>query len=355
MRITLAHDYAWQRGGAERVVQAWLEHWPSAPLATMFAWSDATFPELASRVTSVSPIQSLARRMTDPRYLLPVLPWAAERVPIPECDVVLASTTGWAHSFISESPIVAYCHSPARWLYEPADYFGASFGGRKVRPPLFGMHAWDRRAANRVHTYVANSRTSQRRIQQAYRRDAEIVHPPVSPVSTLKNMPSGFPWDSDFFVTVSRGRRYKNVDTVAQGCSRAGVRLCVVGGSPMPPQDRLIRLGRVTDAELSWLYSKSNGLISAAHEDFGLTPLEANWSGVPALLLRRGGHLESLLEGVTGLFFDTVEPDSIAAGLDLLQAQDWDRAAINAHARTFGPDHHFDKIDQVLKDVALRG
>jgi glycosyltransferase involved in cell wall biosynthesis len=357
-RIAIAHDYLTQRGGAERVVLAMARAFPDAVIHTMLYDPDATYPEfreldiVSSRLNRIPPFRHYHRAA------LPLLAPAAASMHI-DADVVLASSSGWAHGFRTKGSKVIYCHNPARWLYQTQDYLGSrirrSVPGILAFPFLSPLRTWDQRAARSADRYLANSTVVRDRIRGAYDIDAEVIHPPVGidPTGTHRAPAALADWaDSGFHLVVSRLLPYKNVEHVVDAFRGRRARLVVVGSGPLRPS--LVRrsptnvrfVQGLTDAELRWVYDTCRVLVAASHEDFGLTPCEAMTFGKPVLALRAGGYLDSVREGVVGSFFDRIAdlPDA----LDVFRPEAFDPALIRAHAEQFGEPAFADRLRQVV-------
>ena len=339
-RVVVAHDYLTQCGGAERVVLAMLEAFPGARLVTSVYDPDATFPEFRDHQVETLWPDRFEMLRADPRRALPVLGRAISQHRIDDADVVLASSSGWAHGFTTDAPKVVYCHNPARWLYVQEDYLpGVPPYARVALHALSPMlRRWDRRAASTVTRYLANSSVVQRRIADAYGIEATVLHPPVAVDVAAERQPvPGL--EPGFLLTISRQRGYKHADVACEaGAGLPGARLAVVGDLPERPggwPEHVVGLGRVSDAQLRWLYANAAGLVGLSHEDFGLTPLEGYAFGVPSLLLRAGGYLDSSVEDVTTVFVDDVDVDQVRAAVTDLLARDWDRDAIRRHGDRF--------------------
>lgn len=353
MRVAIAHDYLTQPGGAERVVLAMLRALPQARLVTSLYDPSGTFPEFAGYRIETSPLQRVGALRRDPRRALPLLAPVWSSLHIDDVDVVLASSSGWAHGVRASAPVVVYCHNPARWLYQREDYLVGQ--PDVVRPVLAtltpALRRWDAAAARRARAYLANSRAVAHRVRDAYRIDAEVLHPPVTvdPAAEQRAVSGLHP---GFLLCVARGRGYKNVAVVREAVERflPHERLVVVGDAE--PGARTVVLSRVTDAQLRWLYAHAAALVSVAREDFGLTPLEANAFGTPALLLRAGGFLETLAEGVSGLFVEGEQPQLVADAVRALRQRGWDTAAVRAHAASYGEVRFGARLRTILEEAA---
>ena len=359
-QVAIAHDYLTQRGGAERVVLAMARAFPEAQIHTTLYNPETTFPEFADLDIVTSPLNRLSMIRRHHRLALPVLAPVASRMNV-DADVVLTSTSGWAHGFNTTGRTVVYCHAPARWLYKPREYLGGhhlqSFAGMALgilTPPL---RAWDKRVALRATTYLANSRVVSDRIQEAYGITAEVLAPPhgvaadgdVDPVPELEG------W-GDYHLVVSRLLPYKNVGAAIDAFrGLPDERIVVVGHGPLrhglvshlPSNGRLV--SHLSDAQMRWVYSHAHALIAPSIEDFGLTPIEAAAFGKPTIALRGGGYLDTVIEGVTGLFVDLATPDAIAEAVKLSRAQSWDSAYLMEHGASFGDDRFADALRQRVR------
>lgn len=342
MKVAIAHDYLTQRGGAERVVLSMLKAFPGAPVYTSLYDQDGTFPEFRDvevRTLFTDRIRLLRRNH---RLALPLLAAAFSRLEV-SADVVLCSTSGWAHGARVKGSKIVYCHAPARWLYQTERYLG---GARPIRRGAIALLApylkrWDRSAAATADCYLTQCTAVRDRIRAAYGIEPQILPPPpaIGPQGERHPVSGLIP---GFLLCVSRLLPYKNVGAVAEAfASLLDERLVVAGTGPKerhlrataPPNARF--LGSVTDAELRWLYANSAGIVAASYEDFGLTPLEGVAFGKPAAVLRHGGFLETVIDNVTGTFFEQPEPIQIRAAVLRLLRRDWDRSALQAQAERY--------------------
>ncbi|MDQ6920110.1 MAG: glycosyltransferase [Candidatus Dormibacteraeota bacterium] len=340
--FAIVHDYLTQRGGAERVVLSMLKAFPSAPVYTSFYDPEATFPEFRSVEVRTLPINRAAPLRRRHRMALPMLAHTFSRLTV-QADVVLCSTSGWAHGTRVRGRKVVYCYTPARWLYQPGSYLrGANPATRAalnaMRPYL---SRWDRQAAASADAYITSSSAVRERIREAYGLQAELIPPPHAIDSGGARHPvAGVPEGS--FLCVSRLLPYKNLDAIVAAFRLLPDRhLVLVGNGPIGPRLRrsapanVLFRTRVTDAELRWLYSSCRALVAASYEDFGLTPLEAAAFGKPAAVLRWGGFLDTVVEDETGVFFDAPAPESIAAALRRLEVTKLSPGRILAHVERF--------------------
>jgi glycosyltransferase involved in cell wall biosynthesis len=352
-RVVIAHDYLTQRGGAERVVLALLQAFPDARVVTSVYDPEGTFPEFAEADIETLFLQRIPPLVHEPRRAFPLLPVAFGRHRIRDADVVVCSSSGWAHGVATDAPKVVYCHTPARWLYEQDDYLAGHrlsvrLAARMSAPPL---RRWERSAAASAAMYIANSTTVQERIRRVYNRDSVVVHPPIAFDPQGEQTPVELPFES-FLLTIARDRGYKNTAIVQQAAARAGRPLVVVGSSVPSEETSVVRLGRVTNSELRWLYANADVLVAAAHEDFGLTPIEAMALGTPVVAFRRGGYLDTVKEGVTGLFFDRLDERSVAEAICGIDDAGLSREEIARRSRRFLLDGFVTRMREIVAQVA---
>ena len=354
-RIVLAHDYLVQVGGAERVVADWAAGFGAKTVVTLAYRPDTTFPafrELDVRATLPAALSGQVERM------LPALPAIAARTTVSGGDVALASSSGWAHRFRFDMPHVVYVHSPARWLYAADDYrlrlSRVRRAGLAVSTPL--LRRGDREAMASATAIIANSDVTRRRIREAYGLDSTVVHPPVeplagaaAPVAPARALPE------PFAVVVARDRGYKNVPLAVAAAREAGLAIALVGSGSESLDDPVAGvhgLGRVSDAELAWVYRHAAVVIGAGREDFGLTVLEAALEGTPAAAVAAGGYLETVRPGVSGAHATSATASDLAAAIR--RARDCDPGEVREWGRAFGRDAHVARLGAVIDDVVQR-
>ncbi|MFC5126199.1 glycosyltransferase [Pseudoclavibacter helvolus] len=341
---------------------------PDARIYTTLYEPDATYPEFKDLDIVVSPINRFSAFRRDHRKALPFLAPASSGIHI-DADVVLASTTGWAHGFKTNGQMIAYCNTPARFLYLPEQYLGdagplslRALGLRFLSPFL---RAWDQRAAKRVETYVSNSSAIRERVRTVYGRESEVVYPAQSVNINGPRVPAvgleDFVGDGGHLLLVSRLMPYKNVDkAIAAVASLPNERLVIVGDGPqradlvasLPDNVRLV--SGISDEELRWLYARSRALVAPSFEDFGLTVVEAAAWGKPSIALRAGGYLDTVAEGVTGRFFDAADAKSIAAAIAASRFDVWDVTRIKEHAREFSEEAFARKLQKLVDETLAR-
>lgn len=341
--MAIVHDYLTQRGGAERVVLALHRTFPESVIYTSLYSPGETFPEFADLPVRTSPLQALPGLARYHRLAFPALAWAFQRLRLAG-DVVICSSSGWAHGVQVDGLKLVYCHTPARWLYEPNDYLrGAGETAKRMvlTAAAPSLKRWDQRAARSAARYIANSEAVKTRIQRVYGITSDVLAPPHAAETTAtQRAVAGIL--AGFYLCVSRLLPYKNVDVLVRAFSaRPQDRLVIVGDGPEAGSLRRIApenvrlLGRVDDDQLRWLYAHCAGLIAISFEDFGLTPLEAAAFGKPTLALRAGGYLDTVVDGVTGQLITRPTVDEVIRGLDRFARCRFEPGQLVAHARKF--------------------
>jgi glycosyltransferase involved in cell wall biosynthesis len=323
----LVHDYLLVLRGAERSFAAMADRFPGAPLYTLLYDEAGTKRRFADHAITTSYLQRLTIRQDGFRRLLPLFPHAVERLPISECDVVLSSSSAFAHGVRARPDAihVCYCYTPLRYAWFEQERALAEVNPAlrpMLRRTLARCRTWDRRVSQRVTRYVAISELSRERIARYLDRDAEVVHPPVE----IDRFSPGQP--EDFFLIVCELVRHKQVDVALEAARRAGARVVVVGSGP--DRERLRAMyedvatfeGRLSDDELAALYARALAVLIPNVEEFGITAVEAQAAGRPVLAADAGGARETVIAGDTGILFPPASVDAIA---EAMRHVDWTR------------------------------
>jgi glycosyltransferase involved in cell wall biosynthesis len=316
----LVHDYLLVLRGAERTFAAIADCFPTAPIYTLLHHPEAVGARFAGRTVRASSLQRLNVSQSGFRTLLPLLPAAAQRLPVGGHDLVVSSSSAFAHGVRprEDAVHVSYCHTPFRYAWYEHQRALAD-----VSPPLRPalryvlkhIRRWDLEASRRVTHYIANSELCRQRIGNTWGRDATVIHPPVE----TRRFSIGVP--EDFFLVVSELVPHKRVDTALEAARRAGHGVKVVGGGP--ESDRLRSqyagtvelLGRVSDAELEDLYPRARALLVPNVEEFGIASVEAQASGRPVVACAAGGTQETVVDGTTGVLVPPGDVDAMAEAM----------------------------------------
>jgi glycosyltransferase involved in cell wall biosynthesis len=365
-RVAVTHDYLDQYGGAERTVLAICQRFRSAPLYTSVydraVMRRLGFIEPAQRIV-VSFIQRWPLRRRVPRYYLTWLyPLAFRTFDLRGYELILSSAN-FAAKDVTLSPgavHVSYCYTPPRFLWG----FDSDTACRAMplherplaRLAKATLRRLDYRAAQQVDLFVACSNAVARRIQQAYGRSSVVVYPPVE----TRRFDRHPVQDEGFFLTVSRLNAYKRIDYVIDACNRARLPLVVVGTGPWEARLRAragptVRLmGHLPDDEVERLMSSCRAFVLPGEEDFGIAAVEAMAAGKPVLALRRGGALETVIDGGTGLLYDESTAESFLDAVSRLPATRWDVGAIQARARNFDSARFTERLEGAIAQATQR-
>jgi glycosyltransferase involved in cell wall biosynthesis len=354
--IGLVHDYLLVMRGAERTFGAIADCWPDAPIYTLL-FDPAGADDFGHREVTTSYLQRLRVRQRGFRRMLPFFPRAVEQLPVQEHDVVVSSSSAFAHGVRPRPGAVhiCYCHTPFRYVYFER---GRALDEMPLplRPVMNNVleriGRWDRAAAARVDHYLANSEFTRQRIADIYGRDASVIYPPVD----VGRFASAEP--EDFFLLVAEIVRHKRVDVALEAARRAGKRVKVVGAGPDLARlrasygDTAEFLGRVPDDELDGLYGRAQALIVPNVEEFGITIVEAQAAGRPVVAADGGGARETILPGRTGVLVPGGEADGFAEALRETDFARFDPAAMQANAARFSVDEFCQRLTAEVRSLA---
>jgi glycosyltransferase involved in cell wall biosynthesis len=345
-RIALVHDYLTQFGGAEQVLAVLQRLFPEATTFTTLHDPVADLPGIDQSRVVESRLGAVRWFRQHHRAALPLFPMAMRdlRRRLVDYDVIIADSSAWAHQLKPrpDQAFIVYCHSPARFLYGDADYLGATGVDGPVARAFHSVSApfrWlDRRAYRRADVVLANSQQVAGRLAHRLGIDATVLHPPID-VSALR--PDGFREPEDWYLVVSRLVPHKRVDLVVETATAHHLPVKIVGvGREL---DRLQAragptvqfLGFQPHAQVIEHFQRCRAFILPGVEDFGMTAVEAQAAGRPVLAFGRGGALESVQEGVSGVLFAEQTPDSLLAAMRRLDALRVSPEACVQNARLF--------------------
>ncbi len=357
--MAIVADYLNQHGGAEWVVAVLHTMFPEAPVFTPILDRESLWPEMAGADLRVSWMQRLPGLKRHFRKYFLLFPLAVEGFDLSGYDLVLSSSCAFGKGARTrgDATHVCYCHTPARFVWDYENYVRRERLGnlsRTALPPLIRMmRHWDLRTASRPDRYVANSHAVAGRIRDCYRRPSTVIPPPIK-FSRFRPAEATEP----YFLVVSRLVPYKRIDLAVAAFNRLGLPLRIVGDGPdRPALERqaganVAFLGRASDREVERMLGECRALVFPGREDFGLTPLEANASGRPVVAFRGGGTLDTVIDGVTGLFFDEQHPESLMEAVGRLDAVAWDREVLRGHAARFDVEVFRERMFGVIAETA---
>jgi glycosyltransferase involved in cell wall biosynthesis len=367
MAVALVHDWLTGMRGGEKVLEVLCELYPEADILTLLHVRGSVSPAIERhRIRSTALLQTGFARSRY-RQFLPLFPFLIEQFDLDGYDLVISTSHCAAKSVIpaGRARHISYCHSPMRYAW---DQFDAYFGAERVgavksrflyRPILAHLARWDATTASRVDRFLANSRHVAGRIRRYYNRVATVVYPPVD--TSFFHPDATIP--ADHLLIVSALVPYKRIEVAIEACRRVGAPLKIVGDGP--DRERLERMAGKDVVFTGWLdeegvrteYRRASAVLLPGEEDFGIAPVEAQACGRPVVALGRGGALETVIGGTTGVLVPEASAQAFAAGLEQLARTTFDAARLRAHAEQFSRDRHIAQMRAVIDETttALAG
>jgi glycosyltransferase involved in cell wall biosynthesis len=344
--------------GAERAFAAIADLYSSAPIFTLLYDEDGTNERFAGRSITTSPLQRLGVGQKNFRRLLPLYPSAISRLRPPSCDVMISSSSAFAHGVhVPEGAVhVCYCYTPFRYAWYEEDCALGEVTAI-LRPPLRRqlrrMRKWDLKTSGRVDAYIAISKLSQERIKRYYGRDAPVIHPPVE----IHRFAPGEPGDA--LLVVSECVRHKRLHVALEAAQRARVPIRVVGSGPdhaalSEAYPNAEFLGRASDAELAELYASARAVVMPGVEEFGITAVEAQAAGRPVIAAAAGGALETVIDGRTGRLARLDDVDSFARAMREIDTLDFDPLHAVQNAERFSVTAFQSRLAEQVELVGQR-
>jgi glycosyltransferase involved in cell wall biosynthesis len=342
LNVVLCHDWLTGMRGGERVLELLCEAFPEAPIFTLLHNPKAVSETINQHPIHASWLQSIPGIERHYRNFLPFFPGAIERFRVPrEADVIISTSHCVAKGLKPRPgmPHLCYCFTPMRyaWLFHDEYLGGNPLKKALARPLLAWLRHWDKQASPRVSRFVGISRHIQDRITRFYGREADVVYPPVD----LARWTPDFAPPGDFDLIASALVPYKKIDLAVAAYTRNGRTLKIVGTGTEYASLKAVAgpniefLGWQSDEALLALYRRCRLLVFPGEEDFGIVPLEAQACGRPVVAYGRGGALETVKAGVSGIFFSQQTPEALQEAVAECAEKTWDPATIRAHAEGF--------------------
>jgi glycosyltransferase involved in cell wall biosynthesis len=390
MRIALVHDSFTQEGGAERVVDAFHELFPDAPVFTLVMDRDLRY-RYHNWDIRTSWLQIFYNFIPKLQFLLPFIPLAVSSLDLSQYDVVLSSSSSWAKNIRVQKNCahICYCHTPTRFLWSDSNYVNQevpAFLRFLVRPIIIWMKKWDYKGAQRVTSFIANSKEVQSRIKKYYNRESEIIHPFIDTTfwhqassrviarrsaaddeailsNTLEKIAASasqspgllaMTQKRGYFLLAGRLQAHKRNDLIVEIFNELGLALHVVGTGRQEKylqsiaKDSTKFFGHISDEELREQYSGAKALIYPQLEDFGLMPLEAAACGTPTLAYGKGGALETIVAGETGEFFTDYDKEKIKQIISSWNLQKYSTDNLKAKAQKFSKEKFKANIAKII-------
>lgn len=361
MRVALVHDWLVTMGGAERVLEELARMYPDAPIYAGVIRPERLSSYLQSRTLIPSLVQRWPRATRWYNRYLPLLTYGVEQWDLSGYDLVLSSSAAVAKGVLTraETLHVSYIHTPMRYAWDLyPQYRSREAKGitRRLMGPVFHyMRLWDRLSADRADVLVANSSAVQARILKHYRREAAIVHPPVDVDRVpLATRPGGH------YLVLSRLVAYKRFDLAVDAANRLKLPLLVAGDGPERPRlekmagPTVTFLGRVTEEVRVDLMRNAIALLFPGEEDFGIVPVEIQAAGRPVIAFGRGGVLDSVEPGRTGVLFAEQTVDAVMEAIRVAEQTSWDPEYIRKAAERFRPERFREGMEAVIRTGLAR-
>jgi glycosyltransferase involved in cell wall biosynthesis len=359
VKIALIHDWLTGMRGGEKALEVLCERFPQAELFTLVHVRGSVSPTIERLPIHTSFVQHLPFVKRFYRQYLPLFPVAVEQFDLDRFDLVISTSHCCVKSVVrpGHARHICYCLTPMRYAWDQFDaYFGPArvgpIGSRLMRPVMARLARWDRDTSGRVDRYVAISHYVAGRIRRYYNREATIVYPPVD---TVFYQPDGHTPERHALI-VSALVPYKRIEVAIDACQRASVPLKIVGDGPeRGALERVSNgtaqfLGRRSNEELRDLYRRAAVVLLPGEEDFGIVPLEAQACGRPVVALARGGAIETVIAGETGLLVDDLSADRFADAIARVMDHPFDAGAIRRHAERFGRERFGDEMEAVVAE-----
>jgi glycosyltransferase involved in cell wall biosynthesis len=357
MKISLVHDWLTGMRGGEKCLEVACRRWPQAELFTLLHKRGSVSPVIESLKPRVSALGHLPGVHRYYRGLLPVLPMAA-KWPIGDCDAVLSFSHCVAKAAVPPRgvPHLCYCFTPMRYAWHMTDSYFSKPKKLLLTPLLRRLRDWDRRTADRVTHFIAISRTIQKRIKDCYSRDSVVIAPPVdTDFYTPANVER-----ENFYLVVSALAPYKRFDLAIEACQQLNRKLIVIGSGQNAARLRKLAgpnvtfLGWQPDEVIRDHYRRARALLFPGEEDFGIVPLEAQACGCPVLAYGRGGATETVVNGITGLFFKMQTVQSVMNAMEEFEGMTIDHRSCHRNAMPYAATRYERELMLQVESVVTR-
>lgn len=359
-KVALVHYWLVSMRGGEKVLEVLSDLYPEADIFTLVCDPQAISPKLRRHRIHTSFLQKIGG-VRHYQKMLPLMPFALESFDLTGYDLIISSESGPAKGIVPgpDATHICYCHSPMRYIWDLYPQYRAASGAAtrammSLMAPL--LRQWDVSTAHRVDHFIANSAYVARRIEKYYRRDAHVVHPPVDLSRFTATAAPG-----DYYLCAGQVTPYKKIEIAVEACTRLGRRLVVIGAGVGAPLKRMAGpsvefLGPVDDAEMVRRFAECRALLFPGVEDFGIVPLEVMASGRPVIAYGRGGALETVVDGRTGLLFHEQTADAMVEAIQRFEATEgaFSAQASHAHARSFDTGVFKARMAELIDRLATR-
>jgi len=357
MKIALVHDWLTGMRGGEKCLEVLCELFPDAPIYTLLHNKGTMSPQIESKKIFTSFINNLPAKQKQYRKYLPLFPFAIAQFDLTEYDLVISTSHAVAKNVCvrKDAIHICYCFTPMRYIWDMYEqYFGREKAGLVIRiamkiiAPL--LRWWDVKTSTRVTYFIAISEEVRSRIMKHYHRASDMIYPPVDTEQFQLSTTA-----EDFYLIVSALVPYKRVDLAVEVFNKNGKKLVIAGTGPEADKlkvnatSNITFLGWQSDEELAQLYAKCTALIFPGEEDFGIVPLEAQASGKPVVAFSKGGALETIIDGKSGVFFPKQTAESLQQAFERLSLIKFNSTDIRRHALGFSRSIFKQKIKEYIE------
>jgi glycosyltransferase involved in cell wall biosynthesis len=358
MKVAIIHDYLNQYGGAERVLECFMDLFPDAPVFTIIADLSRMPIRFQNVDIRTSFVQSIPFSKRHYKKLISFFPLAVEQFDLRKYDLILSTSSAFAKGVITNpyQKHVCYCHTPMRYVWDLYHQYLEENKNpiyRLMLPlTLHKIRLWDQLSSQRVDYFIANAQNIANRIRKYYGRESIVIHPPVQ--LNQFNLAEKI---GDYYLIVSRLLPYKRIDIVIEAFNQLKLPLIIIGdGYDRKRLESLAGktvtfLGYQSDETIAEYYSGCLAFIMAGEEDFGITPLEAQASGRPVIAYGKGGALETVKPFETGLFFNEQTPASIIEVLSNFDSHSFNPITIREHASNFSQGQFKARIKDYIESL----
>jgi len=346
-KVALVHDWLTGMRGGEKVLESLCQIFPKAEIFTLVYVKGNLTPRIEAMKIHTSPLQRIPDIKSHYRQTLPLMPWAMRRFDLSDYDLVVSSSHCVAKGIrtAQNTTHICYCHTPMRYIWDQFDdYFGPGRCSpitrqlmKTLRPWL---QTWDKKTSEGVTHFIANSENVRKRIQRHYGRESTVIYPPIDTSFFSLNGQAR----KDYFLMVTAFAPYKRIEIAVEAFNRLKLPLLIAGTGPeysslsRKANPHIRFLGWVSNGSLKSLYQEACALIFPGEEDLGMVPLEAQACGCPVLAFAKGGALETVVEGQTGLFFQESTPESLTECLQRFRPKDFEASKIRNHSLRFNSE-----------------
>ena len=356
MKLSIAHEMLVKLGGAERVLKELSDMYPKAPIYTLFHNKKKVKDWFSDKKIHPSTIQKWYKLGVRPKYLLTHMAKAVEKFDFKNADVIISSSSAFMHGIKTgkNTKHICYCHSPMRYAWDYVHEYTQNFSPFMkflIAHKMNRIRQWDFMSADRPDVIIANSKHVQKRIKKYWRRDCEVIYPPVD---VKRFTPTKH--HEDYFLIISALSPFKRIELAIKTFNKINRKLVIIGeGTQRKYLESIAKpniefLGYKDDHVTRDYLENCRAFIFPGEEDFGITPVEAMAAGKPVLAYGVGGVTESVMPGVSGEFFTKPTPESLEDGLARLLANEntYDIQKIHSLAEQFDKSVFVEKMKKII-------